>query len=839
MRAWLGVTLVAACAAAALAVTGVARAAGETIRVEDSTTWYVDTTGTPLLDPVYYTAQGQQILYLTCARLYNYADLPGSLGLALQPEVADGYPTVSADGLTYTFTIKSGFGFSPPSTEQVTAESFVRAIEREQNPAINAGSVGGVDPHVASATANGDQLVITLGSPEPNLPEVLAEAPFCATPTDAPLDANAPPTMPSAGPYYVASAPPGEFVLKQNPNYGGTRIRNLGEIDWFYGVPSAQAISDVESGTADYAPNLDGADLGSLSNDYGPGSHAAADGHQQYFSSPMAATWFVDLNTLHWPLSDPRLRQAIAYAIDRTAFASLPTLATPTDQYLPPGFPGFEDWSIYPFSPNLVMAMSLASEAGVSPSTPVTLKTVIQTGTNGIGASFDSVVTLLQQELAPLGVNLDVHRVTQADDFFGSVLPNPAAFDLTFFGWAADYADPYDFLNLLFDGSLPDNADYSFYNGFDASLEQAAAMTPGPARDAAYAQLDHDIAVQAPMVPLFNADHADLFSARIGCQVYQPLFGMNLNELCVRVGTPEPAGGTLSTGSTASTDAPLQTAVTTPNAGQVSIQQGVATGTVTNYQLLQQQLTITAPDATAAVPLRLTFTLDSSIVGATDPATIDVLRDDVPVPACIDSSGRANPDPCLASRTTLAGGDLQLVVLSSHASLWNFGFVVDHQPPLLTVPASFAVNATGPGGAVVTYTATATDNVDGAVTPVCSKPSGSLFPIGDTVVTCSATDAHHNASAPQAFTVHVKGAAEQLGDLLQTVVQRKLGPGFSLPDKLRALLALVATNHKPAFCLATKAVDLEVKAQAGKKLTTADAAALRADIARIESVEGC
>ncbi|HEY8703602.1 MAG TPA: HYR domain-containing protein [Gaiellaceae bacterium] len=158
---------------------------------------------------------------------------------------------------------------------------------------------------------------------------------------------------------------------------------------------------------------------------------------------------------------------------------------------------------------------------------------------------------------------------------------------------------------------------------------------------------------------------------------------------------------------------------------------------------------------------------------------------------------------------------------------------------MLVVPASFAVNATGPGGAVVTYTATATDNVDRAVIPTCSKPSGSLFPIGDTVVTCSAVDAHHNASAPQAFTVHVKGAAEQLGDLLQTVVQRKLRPGFSLSDKVRALLALVATNHKPAFCVAMKALDLEVKAQAGKKLTAADAAALRADIARIESVEGC
>jgi peptide/nickel transport system substrate-binding protein/oligopeptide transport system substrate-binding protein len=832
----LGLVLLAALAAATLA--GSARAAGETIRVEDSTQWSVDANGLGLLDPVVYGGNSQQILYLTCARLYNYADLPGSLGLVLQPEVASGYPTVSADGLTYTFTIQSGFGFSPPSTEEVTADSFVRAIERQQNPDIDQ---GGEDPNIASASANGNQLVITLNAPQPNLVEVLAESAFCAVPSDAPLDAYAPPTMASAGPYYVASATPDEVVLEQNPNYGGTRVRNLGEIDWFYDVSVAHAISDVESRAADYAPNLNGADIGSLNSAYGPDSQAAADGHQQYFASPEAATWFIDLNTLHGPLADPRLRQAIAYAVDRTGFAWLTTLATPTDQYLPPGFPGFEDWSIYPFTPNLIAAMSLASEAKVSPSNPVTLHAVISAGVNGIngaGMNTDSLITLLQQDLSPLGINLDVQQV-EGGVLFGQVLPDPSAFDVSFFGWVADYADPYDFLNLLFDSSAPGAADFSYYDAFDSQLEQAAAMTPGPDRDATYAQLDHDIAVQAPMVPLFNADHPDLFSARIGCQVYQPLYGMNLNELCVRGAAPEPAGGTLSTGSTTSTAAPLQTSVTTPNAGQVSIQQGVATGTVTNYQLLPQQLTITAPDATVAVPLRLVFTLDSSLVGSTDPATIDVLRDGVAVAACADGSGQANPDPCLASRTVLAGGDLQLVVLSSHASQWNFGVVVDHVAPVLVVPASFAVNATGPGGAVVTYTASATDNVDGAVTPTCSKSSGSLFPIGDTVVTCSAVDAHHNVSAPQSFTVHVEGAAEQLGDLLQTVVQRKLGPGFSLSDKVRALLALVAANHKPAFCVAMKALDLEVKAQAGKKLAAADATALRADIARIESVEGC
>ena len=44
--------------------------------------------------------------------------------------------------------------------------------------------------------------------------------------------------------------------------------------------------------------------------------------------------------------------------------------------------------------------------------------------------------------------------------------------------------------------------------------------------------------------------------------------------------------------------------------------------------------------------------------------------------------------------------------------------------------------ATGPGGAVVTFTATATDTVDGSITPVCTPASGSTFALGPTTVTC-------------------------------------------------------------------------------------------------------
>ena len=80
--------------------------------------------------------------------------------------------------------------------------------------------------------------------------------------------------------------------------------------------------------------------------------------------------------------------------------------------------------------------------------------------------------------------------------------------------------------------------------------------------------------------------------------------------------------------------------------------------------------------------------------------------------------------------------------------------VVDTTPPTLHLPANISTQATGNSQAVVTYTATATDLVDGSVPVSCSPASGSSFPAGPTTVNCSATDAHNN-TANGSFTVSV------------------------------------------------------------------------------------
>jgi Bacterial Ig-like domain/HYR domain len=83
---------------------------------------------------------------------------------------------------------------------------------------------------------------------------------------------------------------------------------------------------------------------------------------------------------------------------------------------------------------------------------------------------------------------------------------------------------------------------------------------------------------------------------------------------------------------------------------------------------------------------------------------------------------------------------------------------VDKSAPVVTVPATLVVAATSAAGANVTYTTSATDDVDGAVTSTCTPASGALFPIADTTVSCKATDRAGNVgTATFVVTVALAG----------------------------------------------------------------------------------
>lgn len=122
---------------------------------------------------------------------------------------------------------------------------------------------------------------------------------------------------------------------------------------------------------------------------------------------------------------------------------------------------------------------------------------------------------------------------------------------------------------------------------------------------------------------------------------------------------------------------PTTTSLYTPTGGTVSIEEtaSITQQAPSGFQFVGEQVNIEAPSSTDVTPLGITFRLDASLVPpGDDENTLQVFRNGVLVADCSGPDGIASPDPCVARRSLLADGDVELEVLSSHASAWNFGF---------------------------------------------------------------------------------------------------------------------------------------------------------------------
>lgn len=136
-------------------------------------------------------------------------------------------------------------------------------------------------------------------------------------------------------------------------------------------------------------------------------------------------------------------------------------------------------------------------------------------------------------------------------------------------------------------------------------------------------------------------------------------------------------------------------------------------------------------------------------------ATAADIVDSSPSIFCVPASGSTFP----LGTTTVACTGTDRVANAATASFTVT--VQDTTPPTLSLPVPIQEAATGSPGATVTYLATATDLVDGPLTPVCIPPSGSLFPVGGTTVTCNAADSEGNR-ATGSFTVTVTAPPSDL-----------------------------------------------------------------------------
>jgi ABC-type transport system substrate-binding protein len=333
-----------------------------------------------------------------------------------------------------------------------------------------------------------------------------------------------------AGPYTIASYAPGQgIVLTRNPNYHGSRPHGFARIVVAVNVPGPQAVTQVETGAADYATNgeLANTNNATLAARYGPASPAARSGRQQYFVNAAAALDFLAFNT-HRPLfANERLREAVSYAINRKALANLgdafvPLPEQPTDHYLTPGVPGYSDFHFGPLTSDFAKARQLA--AGQAPAVAVLYTCDVY--------PCAQQAQIIKTDLAAIGLRVEVDSFP-INTLFAKVLMPGAPFDLTWNFVAPDYVDPDALLNEILESGdvVPTLVGRTYSN----QLAAAAKLT-GAQRYLAYGRLDMELARDAaPLIAFGNFESHALFSARIGCQSYG-IYGIDLAALCVRKG---------------------------------------------------------------------------------------------------------------------------------------------------------------------------------------------------------------------------------------------------------------------------------------------------------------
>ncbi len=480
------------------------------------------------IDPnLWYGTTTWEVGRQTCIPLVLYPDYGGAKGANLVPGAAAALPKVSADGLTYTFTMRPGLKFSDgsPLTAEDVKYTFYRMYKVNADAADIFGAIKGTDAVVSGKakelsgiTASGDQLAFQLTKPNGGFLQSLSLQFTCPVPRATSIKRNEKGTIPGNGPYMIQSYEPGrQLVMVRNPNFDpalGPK-GNADKVVFDLALDASQALQKIKLGEIDMTfDGLPAADAVQALND--------PTLKPRTFSNTAPTMTYMWMNTDVAPFDNVKVRQAANYAIDRNQIVKVvggPTAAKATDQILPPGLAGHSP-TIYPNTPDLAKAKELIKESGLS--TPI--NTTLDVGT---ASGLPQVAQVIQADLKQIGINLKLNVGTPTVLSAASAkrtAHRPAGFS----AWTQDYPDAGDWLPLL---------DPRFVEGGGQKARfHEASLTPeferiekesGDQRQTDYQRLATTLMRDyAPWVPLYDVGVTLVTSKRVGGFAWQQQVGM-------------------------------------------------------------------------------------------------------------------------------------------------------------------------------------------------------------------------------------------------------------------------------------------------------------------------
>ncbi len=505
------------------------------------------------LDPkVNYTLQYWQLYQAMYDGLLAFKKVDGQESFTVVPDLAEALPEVSADGKSYTFTLRKGIKFS--DGRDVTVDDVAASFKRiftVSSPTAGTFYNGIVGAAACLKTPTScdlskgvvvdeatNKVVINLVDPDPELAYKLSVPHASILPADAPAKDAGNTPIPTTGPYMVASYDPNTALkMVRNPHFTewsrDAQPQGYSDaIEESFGLTVEAAVTAVQNGQADWLYDPPPADrLSEIGTKYADQAHVQA----------LTAVWYLPMNTNLAPFNNIKARQAVNWAVDRGAVVKLfggDKLAQPVCTFLPPEFPGHVDdcqytkgggttWS----APDLDKAKQLVQESGTA-GQEVGIVVSDDEVNKAVGEYVQSVLTSIgyKATLKPISGNIQFTYIQNTK--------NKVQISLS--QWYQDYPAASDFLNVLLScASFTPGSDSSInIAGFcdktiDAQMKDALVTerTSMDAANAKWAAVDKAVMTAAPTAPLLTPKLIDFTSKRVGNYQFSKQFYMLVSQL--------------------------------------------------------------------------------------------------------------------------------------------------------------------------------------------------------------------------------------------------------------------------------------------------------------------
>lgn len=416
----------------------------------------------------------------------------------LEPGLARSWE-VSPDGLTYTFHLRGGVTFHDgrPFTARNVVNTFLRVLDPKSRggrawpllPIKGASAfAGGTAPAVTGLQVRDDStVVVSLEQPLAVFPKLLAMPVAHIVPDSAPGDAFGQHPV-GTGPWRLVEWKHDDYLrFARNPKYFGQVPQAESLMARVIPEPST-AVAEFEAGNVDVLTVPEGETQ----------QWEQTDEKRAYLqSAPALRMYYIAINTTRGPLTDPRVRQALNYAVDvRTILRQLiGGRGRPAAGVVPPSLDG-ADTTRRPYGYDPAKAKALLAQAGHPTGIDVELW-VSQS------PPFPRIAEAVQGYLAQAGVRA---KIVQRDASSAREAARAGQTDLILKDWFADYPDAEDFLYpLLHSANAGAGGNVSFYKNpeFDRLVTASRRELNDSARVALYRKADALQFAEAPMIYLW------------------------------------------------------------------------------------------------------------------------------------------------------------------------------------------------------------------------------------------------------------------------------------------------------------------------------------------------